>query len=113
MGILFIVFMVDYKCVRIHEYKGTEGMQVHTLNTNDIKIKPGFVLVKVHYAVINPNDNMFSTGKYKSKKTLPAVMGFEGVGEIIKLGGGFMPWWVGKGRVSFVCDMNNPLSGSW
>jgi NADPH:quinone reductase-like Zn-dependent oxidoreductase len=49
---------------------------------------PGEVEVRILRAAINPSDLIPITGAYRSRTTLPLVPGFEGVGEIVRLGEG-------------------------
>lgn len=47
---------------------------------------PGEVEIRIRRAAINPSDLIPVTGAYRSRTTLPFVPGFEGVGEIVRLG---------------------------
>ncbi|UDF30529.1 UNVERIFIED_ORG: alcohol dehydrogenase catalytic domain-containing protein [Roseateles sp. XES5] len=47
---------------------------------------PGEVEIRIHRAAINPSDLIPVTGAYRSRTTLPFVPGFEGVGEIVRIG---------------------------
>jgi NADPH:quinone reductase-like Zn-dependent oxidoreductase len=49
---------------------------------------PGEVEIRICRAAINPSDLIPVTGAYRSRTTLPFVPGFEGVGEIARLGEG-------------------------
>jgi NADPH:quinone reductase-like Zn-dependent oxidoreductase len=49
---------------------------------------PGEVEIRILRAAINPSDLIPVTGAYRSRTTLPFVPGFEGVGEIVRLGKG-------------------------
>lgn len=49
---------------------------------------PGEVEIRIRRAAINPSDLIPVTGAYRSRTTLPFVPGFEGVGEIARLGEG-------------------------
>jgi NADPH:quinone reductase-like Zn-dependent oxidoreductase len=44
------------------------------------------VEIRIHRAAINPSDLIPVTGAYRSRTSLPFVPGFEGVGEITRLG---------------------------
>ncbi len=54
------------------------------------KPKKGQVLIHMLHSPINPSDDSFVRGEYSSEKTPPVIPGFEGVGEVIASGGGFM-----------------------
>jgi NADPH:quinone reductase-like Zn-dependent oxidoreductase len=47
---------------------------------------PGEVEIRIRCAAINPSDLIPVTGAYRSRTTLPFVPGFEGVGEIARVG---------------------------
>ncbi|MFT4161060.1 zinc-dependent alcohol dehydrogenase family protein [Shinella sp.] len=49
---------------------------------------PGAVEIRIRRAAINPSDLIPVTGAYRSRTALPFVPGFEGVGEITRLGEG-------------------------
>jgi NADPH:quinone reductase-like Zn-dependent oxidoreductase len=49
---------------------------------------PGDVEIRIRRTAINPSDLIPVTGAYRSRTTLPFVPGFEGVGEIVRLGEG-------------------------
>lgn len=49
---------------------------------------PGEVEIRIRRAAINPSDLIPVTGAYRSRTTLPFVPGFEGVGEIVRVGEG-------------------------
>lgn len=49
-------------------------------------LKKGDVLVKIHSAVINPSDVMFTQGQYPADKAKPIPAGFEGSGIVIAAG---------------------------
>ena len=70
-------------------------------------LKAGQLLVEVQASTINPSDRLRIQGVY-FPVPLPATMGLEGVGRVIKAQGADIQEWVGK-RVSF-CQKD---SGSW
>ncbi len=49
---------------------------------------PGEVEIRILRAAVNPSDLIPVTGAYRSRTTLPFVPGFEGVGEVTRLGEG-------------------------
>ncbi|MCR6499169.1 zinc-dependent alcohol dehydrogenase family protein [Shinella sp. CPCC 101442] len=48
----------------------------------------GEVEIRIRRAAVNPSDLIPVTGAYRSRTALPFVPGFEGVGEIVRLGAG-------------------------
>lgn len=49
---------------------------------------PGEVEIRIRRAAINPSDLIPVTGAYRSRTSLPFVPGFEGVGEVVRIGDG-------------------------
>lgn len=47
---------------------------------------PGAVEIRIRRAAINPSDLIPVTGAYRSRTALPFVPGFEGVGEVVRIG---------------------------
>jgi len=71
----------------------------------------GQVLVRIRAAPCNPSDLLFLQGNYGVKKTLPAVPGWEGAGEVVLSGGGVMGYWLSGKRVA--CAIQADRSGTW
>lgn len=74
-------------------------------------LKPGEVLIKMHYSSVNPSDLAFLTGKYGIQKPFPCVPGFEGSGEVIASGGGFYANYLKGKKVG--CVASNKYDGTW
>jgi len=71
------------------------------------QIAPNQVLIKVKTTPINPSDLMYAKGHYlKKPESFPAVIGFEGAGDVIEIGSEVKTVTVGK-RVHFLS------SGTW
>ena len=71
--------------------------------------RSGQVVVKVARAAVNPSDEMFIQGLYGQPRKRGVPAGFEGVGEVVESGGGFMANRLKGKRVSFFAVH----SGSW
>ena len=67
---------------------------------------PGEVEIRIRRAAINPSDLIPVTGAYRSRTTLPFVPGFEGVGEIVRMGDG-----VAEGHPPLACRPSPPQGG--
>ncbi len=74
-------------------------------------LKKNEVLVKMHYASINPSDLSFLQGSYAEKPDYPVVPGIEGSGEVIASGGGFLAN-LRKGKI-VACTKSAHNSGTW
>jgi NADPH:quinone reductase-like Zn-dependent oxidoreductase len=71
----------------------------------------GQVLVKMKAAPCNPSDLLLLQGKYGNLKTLPSVPGWEGTGEVISAGGGWLARWLVGKRVA--CGLQEDRDGTW
>lgn len=57
------------------------------------------VVVRVHYAALNPADRYLAEGQYPARPTFPHILGRDGVGEIIAIGAGVSGWKIGDAAV--------------
>lgn len=72
--------------------------------------KSGEVLVKVLAAPINPSDQLFVKGLYPAGKSPPCIAGFEGSGEVVETGGG----WIAKRLLGKkVAVVASATGGTW
>jgi NADPH2:quinone reductase len=69
----------------------------------------GEVLVRMLASPINPSDLMYISGNYGITPALPATPGFEGVGVVEAVGGGFLGWLRKGKRVAVI----NDRIGNW
>ena len=61
------------------------------LEAGDLEIpelESGQVLIKVRMAAINPSDRVFIKGAYGQPRVKGIAAGFEGVGDVVAVGGG-------------------------
>lgn len=71
----------------------------------------GQVLVKMQAAPCNPSDLLLLQGRYGTPKALPSVPGWEGAGEVISTGGGWLARWLMGKRVA--CGLQEDRDGTW
>lgn len=71
----------------------------------------GQVLVRVAAAPCNPSDLLLLQGKYGALKTLPTVPGWEGAGQVVAHGGGWLARWLQGRPVSFA--VQGDRDGTW
>ncbi len=72
---------------------------------------PGQVLVKVRLGSVNPSDVAFIRGVYGQPREKGKPAGFEGVGDVVATGSGFMAGRLKGKRVAFASGPNG--TGSW
>lgn len=71
----------------------------------------GQVLVRIEAAPCNPSDLLFLQGRYGTLKTLPSVPGWEGAGQVVASGGGWLASWLQGRRVA--CALQGDRDGTW
>jgi NADPH2:quinone reductase len=97
----------DYKVLELEKLGGDLKVTTRKLREPN----KGEILVKVMSTTINPSDIGFIQGHYGDpKQDLPMIPGFEGSGEVIKVGEGADPNLLGK-RVGFT--QSPPKSGAF
>ncbi|HJQ81418.1 MAG TPA: zinc-binding dehydrogenase [Lacipirellulaceae bacterium] len=75
------------------------------------KPEKGQVLVRIRAAPCNPSDLLLLQGKYGTLKKLPTVPGWEGAGEVVASGGGWLANWLNGKRVA--CALRGDRNGTW
>jgi len=81
-----------------------------TLKTVDVpRPRAGQVLIRVGLSPINPSDVAFIKGAYGQPRVAGRPAGFEGVGEVVASGGGFLANRLKGRRVAFFAG----ISGAW
>jgi NADPH2:quinone reductase len=74
-------------------------------------VKPGYVVVRLQTASINPSDLVFLINQYGIQKKLPVVPGFEGSGIVVEAGAGIYARWLLGKRVA--CRAPEDGDGTW
>lgn len=102
----------SYSVLQLENY----GSKVTPSTRNFRELNQGEVLIRVMATTIHPADLFILAGAYGRYQpdVLPIVPGFEGSGEIVKVGEGVEPGLVGK-RASFIGNPNKTggYEGSW
>jgi len=81
------------KAIVVREFGKPETMKLEP-DAPDPKVRPGDVLVRIRAAGVNPVDVYMQSGTYPRKPVLPYTPGFDGAGEVEKVGAdvkGFAP----------------------
>ena len=73
------------KAIVVREYGKPEVMKLED-NAPEPAVGPGDVLVRVRAAGVNPVDSYIHTGTHARKPTLPYTPGFDGAGEVVRVG---------------------------
>ena len=61
-------------------------------DTPDPRPADNEILLRVHYAALNPADRYLAEGQYPAKPKFPHILGRDGIGEIIEVAGGVTNW---------------------
>jgi NADPH:quinone reductase-like Zn-dependent oxidoreductase len=85
------------------------GLEVRELPVP--KLAKGQVLVRIAAAPCNPSDLLLLQGRYGTLKKLPTVPGWEGAGEVVASGGGWLANWLAGKRVA--CGLAGDRNGTW
>jgi NADPH2:quinone reductase len=85
------------------------GLKVGELSVPNLE--KGQVLVRIRAAPCNPSDLLLLQGKYGTLKKLPTVPGWEGAGEVVASGGGWLANWLNGKRVA--CALRGDRNGTW
>jgi NADPH:quinone reductase len=72
------------KAVRVHQFGGSEQLQVEDIPP--LVPGPGEVVVSVKAAGVNPVDTYIRSGTYSLKPTLPYTPGIDGAGVVSQVG---------------------------
>lgn len=102
------------RAVVLEQYEADLEAALSSLQVKEVPVpKPqsGQVLVRMEAAPCNPSDLLFLQNKYGVTKSLPAVPGWEGAGEVVLSGGGVIGYWVSGKRVA--CAVQADRSGTW
>jgi NADPH:quinone reductase-like Zn-dependent oxidoreductase len=96
------------------EYRENIVDALSALTINEIPVpspQKGHVLIRIAAAPCNPSDLLLLQGKYGTLKKLPTVPGWEGAGEVVASGGGWLANWLKGKRVA--CGLRGDRDGTW
>jgi NADPH:quinone reductase-like Zn-dependent oxidoreductase len=98
----------------LEEYRENVVHAISGLKVIEIPVpepRKGQVLVRIDAAPCNPSDLLLLQGKYGALKRLPTVPGWEGAGEVVASGGGWLAGWLHGKRVA--CALRGDRGGTW
>jgi len=72
--------------------------QVHLAEVPEPVPQPGEALLDLHFAALNPADRYLAEGQYPARPALPHILGRDGIGTVVQLGGGVSDVRVGEHR---------------
>jgi NADPH2:quinone reductase len=91
-------------------YDGVEKSRL--AEVPDPKCGPGQVILKNHFAALNPADAFLAKGQYPAKPKMPHVLGRDGVGEIVEVAPDVKDWKVGDTAGILRCDVGVEVWGT-
>ena len=83
-------------------YEGYEKLRL--AEVPDPHPGPGQVLLRIHFAALNPADAFLALGQYPAKPPLPHILGRDGVGDVLAVGAGVSNVAVGDTVGILRCD---------
>src|ERR1017187_5197299 len=78
------------------DFKGIGGLRL--AEAPDPAPQPDEVILQVQYAALNPADRYLAENLYPAKPRLPHILGRDGVGTVVQVGGGVADVRVGDRR---------------
>jgi len=96
---------------RYEDDLSTAIAQLKVVERSVPELSHGQVLVKVEAAPCNPSDLLLLQGRYGMLKTLPSIPGWEGAGQVVATGGGWLGRWLLGKRVA--CGLQENRDGTW
>jgi len=91
-------------------YDGVDKLRL--AEAPDPKAGPGQVVLKNHFAALNPADAFLAQGQYPAKPKFPHVLGRDGVGEIVEVAPDVKGWRVGDTAGILRCDVGVEVWGT-
>jgi len=82
-------------------------------DTADPRPARGEVILRVHYAALNPADRYLAEGQYPARPTFPHILGRDGVGTVIDVGDNAANWKVGDRAVLLRSDVGVNRHGTF
>jgi NADPH2:quinone reductase len=70
----------------LHEYAGIESLRLEEIDAP--APGPGYALVRVAFAALNPADAWLAKKMYPARPALPHILGRDGAGEVVSVGPG-------------------------
>jgi NADPH:quinone reductase len=98
----------------LDEYRENIADALSSLQVRELPVpapEKGQVLVRIEAAPCNPSDLLLLQGRYGTLKKLPTVPGWEGAGEVVASGGGWLANWLAGKRVA--CGLQGDRNGTW
>ena len=81
----------------LHEFTGTGALRQAEIP--EPEARAGEVVLRLHYAALNPADRYLAERQYPAKPSLPHILGRDGLGTVVKVGAGVTGVAVGDRRI--------------
>ena len=94
----------------MESYDGIEKLRLAEVETPSPGI--GEILLKVHFAALNPADAFLAQGMYPAKPDLPHVLGRDGAGDVLAVGPGVANVCVGDTVGILRCEVGVTVKGT-
>jgi NADPH2:quinone reductase len=95
----------------IERFEGIDKLRF--TDVSDPQPAAGEVVLRLHFAALNPADRYLAQGEYPAKPPLPHILGRDGSGEILQIGSGVQGHAVGQKRAILRGDMGVSRAGTF
>lgn len=95
----------------MHDYSGIEGLRFEEVP--EPLAGPGEVLLKLHYAGLNPADRYLAEKQYPARPTFPHILGRDGMGTVVQLGEGVADIALGERRLIMRSSVGGDRPGTF
>jgi NADPH:quinone reductase len=95
----------------LDEFSGVAALRLREVA--DPKPQAGEVLLRVHYAALNPADRYLAERQYPAKPPLPHILGRDGMGTVVEVGPGVTGMVVGEHKIVLRGDVGVERAGTF
>jgi NADPH:quinone reductase len=95
----------------LDDYKGVENLRL--AEVPEPHPQPGEVVLKLHYAALNPADRYLAERQYPAKPKLPHILGRDGLGTVVEIAAGVSGLKIGDRRAVMRSDIGGDRPGTF
>ena len=95
----------------LDEFSGISGLRLG--ETSDPTPKMGEVVLRMHYAALNPADRYLAERQYPARPAMPHILGRDGLGTVVEVGPGVTGIALGDRRIVLRGDVGVERAGTF